>query len=110
MTRFAKPPRGFQADLDALPDDATRVKALEMAVLVRDGKVRGHSLDDRVATGDLSDCFKLYFDTVGGIKPRFRLVYRECRDGVQLVAVQPDAVGFREGLDAYTRAAKNLGR
>ena len=93
-----------------MPVDATRVKALEMAVLVWVGLVRGHPLDDRVATGDLSDCFKLYFDTIGGGKPRFRLVYRELRDGVQVVAVQPVAVGLREGLDAYTRAAKNLGR
>lgn len=102
--------RGFQQDIDALPDLPTRKMALDMLVLVRDGQVRGEKLDSRVATADLGDCFKLYFDPVGAGKPRFRLVYRYMPDEIHAVAVEAVAVGRRENLDAYRRAAANLGR
>jgi hypothetical protein len=101
---------GFQADIDALPDLATRKMALDMLVLVRDGKTRGRPLDDRVSTGDLSDCYKLYFDPDGSGKPRFRLVYRYTPTEVAAVAVEAVAVGRRADLDAYRRAITNLGR
>lgn len=112
MTGWVNPPDGFQADLDALPDDVTRKMAIRLANLVRLGKEHGKPLDKRVATGDLSDCLKVYFDPapVRGQKPRFRLVYRLVTNDMQLVSVQPVSVGRREGLDAYLRAAKNLGR
>jgi mRNA interferase RelE/StbE len=101
---------GFQADIDALPDLATRKMALDMLVLVRDGKTHGRPLDDRVSTGDLSDCYKLYFDPDGSGKPRFRLVYRYTPTEVAAVAVEAVAVGRRADLDAYRRALTNLGR
>jgi len=100
---------GFQADIDALPDLATRKMTLDMLVLVRDGKTRGQPLDDRV-TGDLSDCYKLYVDPDGSGKPRFRLVYRYTPTEVAAVAVEAVAVGRRADLDAYRRAIANLGR
>ncbi|WP_375405103.1 hypothetical protein [uncultured Amnibacterium sp.] len=108
--RFDRPPAGFQADMDALPDDSTRRMALLLAQSIRDGKVHGVPLERRASTGDLSDCFKVYFDPRGGTKPRFRLVYRLRSSELQVVPVQPVAVGRREGLDAYLRAAQNLGR
>lgn len=83
---------GFQEDIYALPDDRTRKMALDMLVLVRDEKVRGVRLDSRVATGDLTDCFKLYFDPDGSQKPRFRLVYRYTADELQAVALEAVAV------------------
>lgn len=101
---------GFQADIDALPDLPTRKMALDMLVLVRDGKTRGRPLDDRVSTGDLSDCYKLYFDPDGSGKPRFRLVYRYTPTEVAAVAVEAVAVGRRAQLDAYRRAIANLDR
>jgi hypothetical protein len=101
---------GFQQDIDALPDLATRKMALDMLVLVRDGKVRGEPLDSRVATGDLTDCYKLYFDPDGSGKPRFRLVYRYTPNEVTAVALEAVAVGLRANLDAYQRALANLGR
>ncbi|WP_054686773.1 hypothetical protein [Microbacterium sp. No. 7] len=84
--------------------------ALDMLVLVRDGKVRGVALGEHVQTGDLSDCYKLYFDPDGSSKPRFRLVYRYTPDEVQAVALEAVAVGLRSQLDVYLRAAKRLGR
>ncbi len=84
--------------------------ALDMLVLVRDGKVNGQALDARVSTGDLSDCYKLYFDTDGSGKPRFRLVYRYTPTEVTAVALEAVAVGRRANLDACQRAIANLGR
>lgn len=101
---------GFQHDIDALPDQATKKMALDMLVLVRDGRVAGVKLDSRVATGDLGDCYKLYFDPDGSGKPRYRLVYRYTPNEVRAVAVEAVAVGRRANLDAYRRAIANLAR
>jgi mRNA interferase RelE/StbE len=101
---------GFQGVIDALPDMATRKMALDMLVLVRDGKTRGRPLDERVSTGDLSDCYKLYFDPDGSGKPRYRLVYRYTPTEVAAVAIEAVAVGRRAELDAYRRAIANLAR
>ena len=101
---------GFQQDIDALPDMRTRKMALDMLVLVRDGKTRGVKLDARVGTGDLGDCYKLYFDPEGVGRPRYRLVYRFTPDEIAAVAIEAVAVGRRANLDAYQRAAANLGR
>lgn len=101
---------GFQQDIDALPDQATKRMTLDMLVLVRDGKVSGVRLDARVGTGDLGDCYKLHFDPDGSGKPRYRLVYRYTPDEIHAVAVEAVAVGWRANLDAYRRAIANLGR
>ncbi|HCJ47841.1 MAG TPA: hypothetical protein DHW40_00670 [Microbacterium sp.] len=84
--------------------------ALDMLVLVRDGKFTGMKLDSRVGTGDLGDCYKLYFDPDGSGKPRYRLVYRYTPDEINAVAIEAVAVGRRLNLDAYQRAIANLGR
>lgn len=100
---------GFQADVDALPQSAK--EALVVALRdVLDGVRRGAPLEQRDSTADLSDCRKLYFDPDPHSRPRYRLVYRETEGGVIGVTVTAIAVGRRDGLDAYLRAARNLGR
>lgn len=101
---------GFDTDVYALPTFETRKMALDMLVLVRDGTVRGVALGEHVRTGELSDCYKLYFDPDGSAKPRFRLVYRYMPSEVQAVALEAVAVGPRSELDVYLRAARRLGR
>lgn len=101
---------GFQNDIDALPDQATKKMALDMLVLIRDGEAAGVRLDSRVGTGDLGDCYKFSFDPDGSGKPRYRLVYRYTPDELHAVAVEAVAVGRRANLDAYLRAIANLGR
>jgi mRNA interferase RelE/StbE len=88
----------------------TRKMALDMLVLVRDGKTHGQPLDERIGTGDLSDCYKLYFDPDGSGKPRYRLVYRYTPTEVAAVAIEAVAVGRRADLDAYRRAITHLDR
>lgn len=108
LSRKAQP--GLQEDFDALSPDV-RVKAMEVFVDVADGLITGQPLEDRPSTGDLSDCFKVYFDTDRDRKPRYRLVYRLLSNGTaQFVAAEFVAVGRRAALDAYVRAARRLGR
>jgi mRNA interferase RelE/StbE len=101
---------GFQGDMDALPDLQTKKMALDMLVHVREGRVHGVKLDELVTTGDLGDCYKLYFDPDGSAKPRYRLVYRYTPDEISAVAIEAVAVGRRANFDAYQRAIKNLER
>jgi len=101
---------GFERDVHALPDLRTRKMALDMLVLIRDGRVQGEPLGQHVKTGDLSDCYKFYFDPDGVGKPRFRLVYRYTPNEVEAVALEAVAVGERSNLDVYRTAAERLDR
>lgn len=102
---------GFQQDVYDLPTLALRKRAMELLASVANGELHGMPLDRRVATGDLSDCRKLYFDEdPRNQKPNYRLVYRLTPDEATAVAVQAVAVGERFELDAYLRAQRNLGR
>jgi hypothetical protein len=101
---------GFERDVYALPDPRTRKMALDMLAFIRDGRVQGEPLGQHVKTGDLSDCYKFYFDPNGVGKPRYRLVYRYTPNEVEAVAVEAVAVGERSGLDVYLTAAERLKR
>jgi len=102
--------QGFEGDLFALPSRELMERALTLLVEVSRGNLTGQELEALVATGDLSDCRKIYFDIDDNQKPRYRLVYRLTPSEVRAVAVEAVSVGERRGLDAYMRAAKNLGR
>jgi hypothetical protein len=102
--------QGFEADLFALPSRELMERVLTLLVEVSKGTLTGQPLEELVATGDLSDCRKIYFDVDNNQKPRYRLVYRLTPSEIRAVAVEAVAVGERRNLDAYVRAARNLGR
>lgn len=98
-------------DINALPTVTLRRIALLLLSEVVQGRRAGRPLGVRLPTGDLSDCFKVYFDEVRDIKPRYRIVYREFDDGSVLgVRVEAVAVGRRDALSVYFEAARRLGR
>lgn len=101
---------GFEGDLFALASRALMECTLTLLVEVSRGDLSGQQLEKLVATGDLSDCRKIYFDIDNNQKPRYRLVYRLTPTEVRAVAVEAFSVGERRSLDAYVRAARNLGR
>lgn len=101
---------GFEQDLFALPSRELMKRTLTLLVEVANGNLEGQRLESLASTGDLSDCRKLYFDVDNNQKPRYRLVYRLTPNEVLAVAVEAVAVGERLNLDAYVRAARNLGR
>lgn len=84
--------------------------AMDQLNLIRTGQIHGIPLGEHVKTGDLSDCFKVYFNPDGSRKPRFRLVYRLRNHGLAAVGVEAVAVGPREALSVYATAASRLGR
>lgn len=102
---------GFEDDLEDLPSGKLKVLALQVVADLQQGLRRGQPLDELAHTGDLSDCFKLYFDFPQHQgKPRYRLVYREQSGKYTVLNLQMVAVGKRANLDAYLRALKNLDR
>ena len=102
---------GFNREFRELPSDEARRLALETIAHLRNGELRGQPLDELSHTGDLSDCFKLYFDFPEHEgKPRYRLVYRKQSGKYTVINLEMVAVGERENLDVYVRALSNLGR
>ncbi|WP_084125486.1 type II toxin-antitoxin system RelE/ParE family toxin [Demequina sp. NBRC 110054] len=100
---------GFEEDLHALPLQAQ--KAIIAAIVdLREGRRRGLPLEARSSVADLSDCHKLYVGTSPSGRPEYRLVYRLVSNRVTVVGAEIVAAGRREGLDAYLRAARRLGR
>jgi hypothetical protein len=107
-------------DLTFHPDAADEVRnlptrrlqriVLQRVVDIAKGELIGAPLNVRASTGDLSDCFKVYVDEIGGPNPRFRIVYRLLPDPAAPTTVEVIAVGRRDNLDAYRSASMRLGR
>ena len=96
-------------DINALPTQKLKEIALQRISDVVNGRLSGARLEDMSRTGDLTDCFKLYFDETGGPAPAYRVVYRELAEGAVEV-VEVVAVEQREELYVYALAALRLGR
>lgn len=98
------------ADIDELVEEPLKKLALDTIREILTGERVGKSLENRRSTGDLSNCLKVLFDVRNDIPPRFRVVYREIRSGVQIVAIETLSIGDRFELEAYYKAAVRLGR
>lgn len=87
------------------------VTVFKLLKSIAKGEFSGLELEERAGTADLSDCRKVYFDLdPREEQPKFRLVYRLLPNETHPRTVQAVAVGYRANLDAYVRAARNLGR
>ncbi|MCL2780926.1 MAG: hypothetical protein FWD74_05455 [Actinomycetia bacterium] len=96
-------------DVVGLPTLNLRRRALRIVADLMSGASLGRPLEDR-PMGDLSDCFKVYFDDREG-RPRYRLVYRMVDDAIVVVTVVAViAVGARDNLAVYREALRRLGR
>ena len=98
------------AELAALDRDAAR-EALRLMLALRDDPWLGDELHERYNLRPLRDCRRIRFDRPDWEgKPRYRLVYRnEQSDGAPgLVRVW--AIGPRDRLVAYARAAARITR
>ena len=101
---------GFLADIKSLPSDLQNVAFYLMDDLAR-GRIRGKPLEAHPEIGDLSDCFKLYFDVRKDMSPGYRLVYRELISGeIEGVSIEAIAVGRRQAFEVYKVAVERLGR
>lgn len=114
---MTRPPRKAVVHPDALPEinalpADVRKQVVNILLAVARYETSGTPLEERASTGDLSDCYKYYFDPDPNIRSgRYRLVYRLLpNQGVTLVEVQAVAVGLREALAVYQSAANRVGR
>ena len=102
---------GFLADVENLGDQVLKDVALALIKKLSQGKLRGKPLEDHPEIGDLSDCFKLYFDVRKDISPGYRLVYRQLTSGeFEGVSIEAVAVGRRQAFEVYKVAIERLGR
>ena len=89
-------------------DEALAVLALTKIRELERGSIAGVPLAEMAATGDLTDCRKVYFGP--GNPPSHRIVYRDLgpAEGIEILEIV--AVEAREELYAYLLAAVRLGR
>jgi hypothetical protein len=72
------------------------------------GSIRGQRLNNHSEIGDLSSCFKLYFDLTSEMSPRYRIVYTykpSAHNPEELVVL---AIGMRKGFEVYKEALTRL--
>lgn len=101
---------GFLGDIQSLPSDLQNVVFYLMDDLAR-GRIRGKALSAHPEIGNLSDCFKLYFDVRKDMSPGYRLVYRTLISGeIEGVSIEAIAVGRRQAFEVYKIAIERLGR
>ncbi len=102
---------------EKIPDDLRNLKERDLQLLalkkiqaIKSGHLHGQPLGDHRKTGDLSDCFKLLFDTRTDLPPRFRIVYRQENQDLEILFIEILSIGERYQLEAYIAAAERLGR
>ena len=102
---------GFLADVESLGDQVLKDVALALIKNLSKGNLRGKPLENHPEIGDLSDCFKLYFDSRKDMSPGYRLIYRILNSGeIEGVSIEAIAVGRRQALEVYKIAIERLGR
>lgn len=72
------------------------------------GDIRGTRLENHPEIGDLSECFKLYFDLVRGQAPRYRIVYKYLPSINKPTSIFVVAVGDRNKFKVYRDAIERL--
>ena len=99
-------------DLASLPTEALRREALRALVRAQaDPPDRSARLGYHAETGDLDDCRKIYFDEPDfGGRPRWRIVVRLLPSDVAPTTLELVAIGRRDRLYVYLRAARRLRR
>jgi len=98
-----------RVDINALPDWARRLAAVQAIVSLQENPRLGTELRERVRVGDLRGLRRVAFDEPGwNDKPRYRVVYRNEPDDTVVEIVAVIAVGRRERLTAYRAAAARL--
>lgn len=97
-----------ESDLKKLPTRELAFTATERMKSLAYGNTRGTRLRNHAGIGDLSNCFKLYFDESREISPRFRLVYKYEPNSLQPEILVIMAIGKRENYEVYLIAALRL--
>lgn len=102
---------GVLEDIEGLPNVSLKKIAFYLLDDLARGRIRGKALSVHPEIGDLSDCFKLYFDVRKDMSPQYRLIYRQLNSGeVEGISIEAIAVGRRQAFEVYKIAIERLGR
>lgn len=99
-----------RADFAQLPNELLRREALRYLTRLKQHPYHGTQLRNHPTMGDLSDCWKIYFDERPDVPPRWRIVYRLRPNNDHPTSVEIICIGRRAYAAAYLIAAKRLGR
>jgi hypothetical protein len=88
----------FRRDLLELEDSNLQRRVLTIWTDVSKGLMAGIPLAHLASVGDLTDCYKIYFDVQEATAPRYQFLYRLLPDRVEAVSVEAIAVGQRRAL------------
>lgn len=105
-----KSQKWIQEDINSLPSLALQQVAVNFIIKLVRGEIRGTRLEDNEFVGNLSDCYKLYFDLTPSDGPRYRIIFRYLPIPDKPEILELIAIGKREDLFVYYEAIKRLGR
>ncbi len=97
-------------DLDELESPALRQVAIESFYQIARGELRGKRLETHSRTGDLSDCFKIYFNKSKDRSPKYRIIFRYLPNLKEPKSLEIVAVGIRKNMSVYIAAVERLNR
>jgi hypothetical protein len=95
-------------DLTQLPTQNLFNLAMNAIQKLSRGEVRGTRLRIHSEIGDLSQCFKLYFDESRDVSPRYRIVFKYIPNPARPLILMIIAVGKRENYEVYLAAVLRL--
>jgi hypothetical protein len=87
-----------------LQDSALEEISYTLVEQLSTGSIRGQRLKNHAEIGDLSSCFKLYFDINSEMSPRYRIVYTYKPSAFNPEELVVLAIGMRKGFDVYREA------
>ena len=95
-------------DLEDLKSAQLQLIALTLIEQLIHGSIRGRRLENHEDTGDLSNFFKIYFDTDKDRPPRYRIVYRYIPNSGAPTQLQILVIATRENMNVYKEAVKRM--
>lgn len=97
-----------EIDFEKLPTRQLAYVATERIKSLAYGEIRGTRLSNLPEIGDLSECFKLYFDESRNISPRYRIVFKYIPNSKSPSILLIIAIGKRENYEVYLTAVLRL--
>ena len=97
-----------ERDLLELGSKNLQLRAVEIIRAISRGEIRGQRLENNDRVGDLSGCFKIYFDEPPDISPKYRIVYQLIPNTKKPHTVHVLVIGERNKLKVYLEAMRRL--
>ena len=97
-------------DLELLESTSLRQLSVKYFYKIASGDIRGTRLENRENIGDLTDCFKIYFDETENQSPKYRIIFRYLPNSNYPKVLEIIAVGPRKNFLVYRSAIERPNR